>query len=112
MPKNTKSYLYNNQGGEEQKFETRVQRLVVAWQKRQEEPLKKRQKLLALWASGFFEAGYGREHLINLIDRGVFTIVPYLVEGNPKILVETKIANCRPWAFTTQLALNFILDKM
>lgn len=112
MPKNTKSYLYNKQGGEENKFEKRCQRLVRAWQKRQKEPLKKRQKLLALWASGFFDGGYGREHLINLIDRGVFTIVPYLVEGNPKILVETKIANCRPWAFTTQLALNFILDKM
>ena len=112
MPKNTKSYLYNNGLGEEKKFEKRCQRLTVAWQKRQEEPLKKRQKLLALWASGFFDGGYARQHLINLIDRGVFTIVPYLVEGNPKILVETKIANCRPWAFTTQLALNFILDKM
>jgi hypothetical protein len=108
----TKKYLETNGIGEDRKFEVRCQKLVRAWQKRQEEPLKKRQKLLALWASGFFDGGYGREHLINLIDRGVFTIVPYLVEGNPKILVETKIANCRPWAFTTQLALNFILDKM
>jgi hypothetical protein len=108
----TKKYLETNGLGEDKKFEVRCQKLVRAWQKRQEEPLRKRQKLLALWASGFFDAGYGREHLINLIDRGVFTIVPYLVEGNPKILVETKIANCRPWAFTTQLALNFILDKM
>ena len=112
MAKNTKSYLYNNQGGEEDRFEKRVQRLCEAWKKRQETPLMKRQRLLALWASGFFDAKYGRQHLINLIDRGVFTIVPYLVEGNPKILVETKVANCRPWAFTTQLALNFILDKI
>ena len=108
----SKKYLYNKGTGEEQKFEVRCQKLAQAWQKRVEEPLKKRQKLLALWASGFFDGGYGREHLINLIDRGVFTIVPYLVEGNPKIFVETKIPNCRPWAFTTQLALNFILDKM
>ena len=112
MPKNTKSYLYNNGTGDDRSFEVRVQRLTKAWQKRQEEPLKKRQKLLALWASGFFDSGYSRSHLINLIDRGVFTIVPYLVEGNPKVLVETKIANCRPWAFTTQLALNFILDEI
>ena len=112
MAKTTKKLLYDNGLGEDRRFEVRCQKLVRAWQKRQEEPLKKRQKLLALWASGFFDGGYGREHLINLIDRGVFTIVPYLVEGNPKILVETKIANCRPWAFTTQLALNFILDKM
>ena len=108
----TKKYLYDDGTGEEERFEVRLQKLVRAWQKRIETPLQKRQKLLALWASGFFDKGYGREHLINLIDRGVFTIVPYLVEGNPKILVETKIANCRPWAFTTQLALNFILDKI
>lgn len=112
MSNKHKKLLYDDGTGEDRKFEVRCQKLVRAWQKRQEEPLKKRQKLLALWASGFFDGGYGREHLINLIDRGVFTIVPYLVEGNPKILVETKMANCRPWAFTTQLALNFILDKM
>lgn len=93
-------------------FGKRVQKLAKAWQKRQDAPLKKRQKLLALWASGFFDAHYGREHLINLIDRGVFTIVPYLVEGNPKLMVETKVANMRPFAFTTQLALNFLIKKM
>jgi len=113
MAKNSsKKYLYNNGVGDDRSFEVRVQKLTRAWQKRLETPLEKRQKLLALWASGFFDKGYSRCHMINLIDRGVFTIVPYLVEGNPKILVETKIANCRPWAFTTQLALNFILDKM
>lgn len=108
----SKNYLYNNGLGEERKFENRCQRLARAWQKRQEVPLRNRQKLLALWASGFFDGGYARDHLINLLDRGVFTIVPYLVEGNPKILVETNMGNCRPWAFTTQLALNFILEKI
>jgi len=77
-----------------------------------EAPLQKRQRLLALWASGFFDSSYGREHLINLIDRGVFTIVPYLVEGNPAIQVETNMGNARSWAFTTQLALNHIITKM
>ena len=108
----TKKYLYDDGTGEDRKFEVRVQKLARAWQKKCEVPLMHRQKLLALWASGYFDAGYTRDHLINLLDRGVFTIVPYLVEGNPKILVETKVANCRPWAFTTQLALNFILDKI
>jgi hypothetical protein len=50
--------------------------------------------------------------MINLIDRGVFTVVPYLVEGDPKVMVETKIANCRSWAFTCQLALNFAIKQM
>jgi hypothetical protein len=112
MPNKTQKYLYNNGVGDDQKFEKRVQRLARAWQKKQAPALEKRQKLLALWASGFFDTSYGREHLINLIDRGVFTIVPYLVEGNPKILVESNMGNARPWAFTTQLALNFLLNKM
>ena len=95
-----------------ERFEVRLQHLVKAWQKRQEAPLQKRQKLLALWASGYFDEGYGREHLINLIDRGVYSIVPYLVEGNPRIMVETLVANLRPLAFKTQLALNFLINKM
>ena len=111
MP-NTQRYLYNNGTGDDRTFEVRLQKLAKAWQRRQEAPLAKRQKLLALWASGFFDMKYDRSHLINLIDRGVFTIVPYLVEGTPKIMVDTKMANCKPWAFTTQLALNFLLDKM
>lgn len=112
MAKSADKYLYSNGVGDDKKFENRCQKLARAWQKRTEAPLHKRQKLLALWASGFFNKSYSREHLINLIDRGVFTIVPYLVEGNPKILVETKAGNARPWAFTTQLALNFIIEQM
>jgi len=108
----SKKYLETNGLGEEKKFENRIQKLTHAWQKRQEAVLEKRQKLLALWASGFFDKNYKRSHLINLIDRGVFTIVPYLVEGNPRILVETNIGNLRPYAFTSQLALNFIINKM
>lgn len=95
-----------------QSLEVRLQKISKAWQKKQEAPLKHEQKLLALWASGFFDLGYEREHLINLIDRGVFTIVPYLIEGNPRIMVETLVGNLRPWAYTTQLALNFLINKM
>lgn len=104
--------LYDNGLGEDKKIEVRVQKLVKAWQKRQEPVLQKRQKILALWASGFFDSGYQREHLINLMDRGVFTIVPFLVEGNPKVMVETLVNTYRSWAVTTQLALNFEIEKM
>lgn len=113
MASKSKKFLYNNGvSDEDKKFERRLQKLAKAWQRRMEAPLSKRQRLLALWASGYFDMAYGREHLINLIDRGVYTIVPYLVEGNPKLLVETNMGNCRPWAFTTQLALNFIIERM
>ncbi|MHA2062625.1 MAG: hypothetical protein ACW963_10100, partial [Candidatus Sifarchaeia archaeon] len=93
-------------------FASRLQQMSKLWMKKNETVLKHQQKLLRLWASGFYSDKYSREHLINLIDRGVYSIVPYLVEGNPKILVETLVGNYRPWAYTTQLALNFLIDKM
>ena len=112
MAKRKRKELYDNGGGNEARFEVRLQKLASAWQKRMEEPLKKRQRLLALWASGFFDELYCREHLINLIDRGVFTIVPFLIEGNPRLMVETLVGNLRNWAFKTQLSLNFLINKM
>jgi hypothetical protein len=93
-------------------FPQRLQQMVKLWKWKNRDIQKHQEKLLRLWASGFFDSRYGREHLINLMDRGVFTIVPYLVEGNPRIMVETMVANMRPWAYTTQLALNFLIKKM
>jgi hypothetical protein len=93
-------------------FPQRLQQLVRIWKWKNEHILEHEEKLLRLWASGFFDGRYSREHLINLIDRGVFTIVPYLVEGNPRVMVETMVANMKPWAYTTQLALNFLIKKM
>ena len=93
-------------------FPVRLQQTVKLWQKKNETVLKHQHKLLALWASGFYDKGYSREHLINLMDRGVYTIVPYRVEGNPKVKVETLAVNYKSWAYTTQLALNFLLNKM
>ncbi len=103
---------YIEEENKKMSFPRRLQELVKVWQKKNEVILGKQEKLLKLWASGFFDRGYSREHLINLIDRGVFTIVPYLVEGNPKVMVEPIMANMKPWAYTTQLALNFLIDKM
>jgi len=93
-------------------FPVRLQQLVKLWKRRNETAIKHQHKLLQLWASGFFEKEYAREHLINLMDRGVYTIVPYLVEGIPQVMVETLAVNYKPWAYTTQLALNFLLRKM
>jgi len=93
-------------------FPQRLQHLAKLWQKKNATVLEHQNKLLELWASGFYDKGYSREHLINLIDRGVYTIVPYLVEGNPRVTVETLAVNYKPWAYTTQLALNFLLKKM
>ncbi|KKM24405.1 hypothetical protein LCGC14_1605480, partial [marine sediment metagenome] len=93
-------------------FPARLQKLVKLWYTMNEAPFQHQQILLRLWASGFFDKGYGREHLINLIDRGVGTIVPFLVEGDPKVMVETLVGNYKAWAYTTQLALNFFIQQM
>lgn len=94
-----------------QKFEERLQILVRAWQKKWEDPQLHTQKLMASYASGYFDKRLAREHPINLTDRGVSTIVPFLVEGNPKLLVESIVPNMRPSAHRTQLALNYLIDK-
>jgi len=94
------------------KFPVRLQKMVKLWTSLVEEPLRKRHKLLKALASGFYDEGYTRNHTLNLIDRGVSTLVPYLVEGNPKVLVETKIPRLRPFSFTTQLAMNYFIEKM
>ncbi len=93
-------------------FVVRLQRLAKAWQRLAEPTLKHRRKLLDAYASGYYSGGYSRKHLINLIDRGVNTVVPFLVEGNPRVLVETKVASLRGWAYTVQLALNHLINKM
>ena len=106
------SKKYVKEENKKMPFGKRLQELARVWQKKNEPAQMHQQRLLRLWASGFYDQQYGREHLINLIDRGVFTIVPFLVEGNPKVMVDTIIAKYKPWANTTTLALNFLINKM
>jgi len=92
-------------------FVARLQVMAKAYKKKWEAPLEHSQLLLYGWASGFYTKGYNRAHMINLIDRGVSTIVPFLVEGNPRLLIESKVANLRGAAYRSQLALNYLIDK-
>lgn len=93
-------------------FVTRLQKSCKAWQKLAEPSLKHRQLMLNSWASGFYDDARHRARPVNLMDRGVSTVVPFLVEGNPKVMVETPVSNYRSWAYTTELALNFFIDQM
>lgn len=85
--------------------------MVKSWQKLTEAPVKHSHKLWQAIASGYYDSGYARTHTINLVDRGVNTLVPFMVEGTPKVNVETKIPEYTPWAFTTKLALNHWLQQ-
>jgi hypothetical protein len=95
-----------------QSFVARLQQLVKVWQQYAKPALSHRKSLIKLMASGYFDEKYSRYHVLNLIDRGVSTIVPFLVEGNPRVLVETDVLEYKPWAYTTTLAINYLLTKM
>lgn len=97
---------------EGQTFPSRLQMLSRYWSKKNESAYKHTQKLLYNYASGYYNEGYTRNHTINLIDRGVNTITPFLVEGNPKILVQSKIPAFRGWAYTIQLGLNYLINEL
>jgi hypothetical protein len=97
---------------ENQSFASRLQMLSRYWQKSNEGALKHRQKMLKAYASGYYDSGYTRRHILNLIDRGVSSITPFLVEGDPRVLVKTEIPKFRGWAYTIQLALNFLINKL
>ena len=93
-------------------YPRRLQKASKAWLLLAEPTLKKRLKMFRSWASGYYDDKAHPYHTINLTGRGVDTVVPFLVEGNPRFLVETKITNYRPWGYITQLAINYYLDKL
>jgi len=95
---------------DEKKYIVRLQQLVKACDVLKEPMIKHRFKMLAGWASGYFDKGYGRNHMVNFMDRGVSTISSYLVSGNPKISVETKIPRFRSFARVMQLAVNYWIE--
>lgn len=89
----------------------RYQMLARAWQSKYEGPLNHSQRLQKLWMSGYYEKGYARYHLINLIDRAVEAGVAYLAEGNPRVLIEPLSPNLRPFAYAMRLIVNFLIEK-
>lgn len=94
-------------------FPERLQEGIKVWQKMAEPTLKHRNKMLGYDVNGYFSSS--DEHSlrpINLTDRGVNTITPYLVMGNPSVIVNTRIPQLQPWALTTQLAIGHLLNEI
>jgi len=75
-------------------------------------PLQHRKMMLDQWASNFYAKDKVEGHLLNLTDRAVSIIVPYLSMNNPKVLVRSKIPQLRPWAYTTELAINHLMTEI
>jgi len=95
-------------------FTRRIQRAIAAWQKMMEPMLEHRRRMLSYYASGYYSNQKPKKyaHILNLIDRGVSILLPFLVGQNPRIIVNSKSPRLRGWAYTTQLALEHLLKEM
>ena len=82
------------------------------WQKLVETPLKNRALILKARQSGYYSEKQGTPHSINLIDRGLSILLPYLVMNNPKILISSKHPELRPFALTSELAYNHLMEEI
>ena len=94
-------------------FPKRLRRATDAWDRIQKVPLAHRSTMLSRWASNFFELGaeYSTPHTMNLIDRAISILVPYLAMSNPGVIVNTKFPEHKHLAYTTQLALQHWLQE-
>jgi len=93
-------------------FIVRVQEAAEKWGKAVKTPLQHRKMMLDQWASNFYEENKVEGHLLNLTDRAVSIIVPYLSMNNPKTMVRSKVPKLRPWAYTTELAINHLMTEI
>jgi len=95
-------------------FPRRLKHASQHFRKTKLEPaLDKRMRMLEAWTADFYKSlTKGQSHTMNLIDRGISIIVPYLVMTNPSVAVNTKFPEYRSWAYTTQLALEHFLREV
>lgn len=93
-------------------FTERIQLAAKAWTKLAEPCLKKRKKMLEYWASGYFKESGEQVHTLNLTARMIGILVPYLTMGNPRVLIETKYPQLKPFADTTELQMNHWIEQV
>jgi hypothetical protein len=75
--------------------------------------------MLKQYANGYYQGGRGvarRVQPLNLIDRGVQIIAPFLVTNNPRVLIETRYGASKPgaksFAITMELALAHLFEEI
>jgi hypothetical protein len=81
-----------------------------SWAELAKVSLEKSKAMIQSWSSEYFtpmaKTQLTTPHSMNLIDRAVEILVPYLVMNNPYMMVEALDPKYRPFAYTTELALN------
>ena len=96
------------------------QRLVQgskSWYKIVEPALVNRMLMLRAVEAGYFSGkskkhGINRSHPINLMDRSLSILIPYLIMSNPKLLITSKKTEYRPFAKTTEMAFNHLIEEI
>ena len=96
------------------------QRLVAAsksWYRVVEPELINRMLMLRAIEAGYFsgkasQQGINKSHPINLMDRTLSILIPYLIMSNPKLLITSKKKEYRPFAKTTEMAFNHLIEEI
>ena len=96
------------------KFPVRLQQAVVSWRQYTKPMRELRKKMLQQYASGFYENKIGEAQPMNLIDRYVNIIGPYLVSKNPKVIIDAKqgMKSTRSFARTMELAMEHLFTEI
>jgi hypothetical protein len=95
-------------------FPLRLQRAVNGWREYTAPMRKLRKKMHEHYAAGWFENKIGESQPMNLIDRFVNIIGPYLVSQNPKVNIMPKrgIQASRSFARTMELAIEHLFHEI
>jgi hypothetical protein len=98
-------------------FVRRLQTASTQWFAFTKDMREARVQMLRHYANSWYGGGAGHIQMpINLIDRGVSILTPFLVSQNPKVLVQPKAglgnASLHPFAYTLELALNHLLQEL
>ena len=94
-------------------FTQRVREAARIWTRADEPRLAKRNRMVSSWVSGYCKSGTNaKAHTMNLMDRAIGILVPYLSMSDPNVHCEARIPKLKPWAYTTQLAMNHLLKEI
>jgi hypothetical protein len=95
-------------------FPVRIQDAIVSWTQYTEPTRKLRKMMHREYASGWFDNKVGESQPMNLIDRYVNIIAPYLVSQNPKVNIDPKrgLSASRSFARTLELALEHLFTEI
>lgn len=95
-------------------FAVRLQRAVGYWQGYISPMLKAQRRMLEHYAAGWYRNEEQYAQPLNLIDRAVQILGPYLVSQNPKVMVDPKrdLKKNQAFARTYELALEHLMKEI